>query len=75
MGILIIEHPLKYWEVEVMEEKKENGLSNTGNFIKDSHGNEINPIGYQNVLYFTIVLYIIAFLISLFMVKPYKEEK
>ena len=33
MGILIIEHPLKYWEVEVMEEKKENGLSNTGNFI------------------------------------------
>lgn len=50
-------------------------VSNTGNFIKDSHGNEINPIGYQNVLYFTIVLYIIALLISLFMVKPYKEEK
>ncbi len=50
-------------------------VSNTGNFIEDSHGNMINPIGYQNVLYFTIVLYIIAFLISLFMVKPYKEEK
>ena len=49
-------------------------VSNTGNFIKDSHGNEINPIGYQNVLYFTIVLYIIALLISLFMVKPSDQK-
>lgn len=50
-------------------------VSNTGSFIEDSHGNMINPVGYQNVLYFTIILYIIALLISLFMVKPYKEEK
>ena len=50
-------------------------VSNTGSFIEDSHGNMINPVGYQNVLYFTIVLYIIALLISLFMVKQYKEEK
>ena len=50
-------------------------VENTGSVIVDSHGNEINPVGYQNVLYFTIVLYIIALLISLFMVKPYKEEK
>ena len=49
-------------------------VSNTGSFIDDGHGNKINPIGYQNVLYFTIVLYIIALLISLFMVKPYKKE-
>ena len=50
-------------------------VSNTGSFIEDSHGNMINPVGYQNVLYFTIILYIIALLISLFMVKQYKEEK
>ena len=45
-------------------------VSNTGSFIEDSHGNMVNPVGYQNVLYFTIVLYIIALLISLFLVKP-----
>ena len=56
MGILIIEHPLKYWEVEVMEEKKENGLSNTGNFIhtyvqEDLEGklNKIHKIGRAHV--------------------------
>ncbi len=36
-------------------------VSNTGSFIEDSHGNMINPVGYQNVLYFTIVLYIPEF--------------
>ncbi len=45
-------------------------VSNTGSFIEDSHGNMVNPVGYQNVLYFTIVLYIIALVISLFFVKP-----
>ena len=49
-------------------------VNNTGSFFTDSHGNEINPIGYQNVLYFTIVLYIIALLISLFLVKPFKKQ-
>ena len=49
-------------------------VSNTGSFIDDGHGNKINPVGYQNVLYFTIILYIIALLISLFMVKPYNKE-
>lgn len=48
-------------------------VSNTGSFIEDSHGNMINPVGYQNVLYFTIVLYIVA-LISLFMVKPSDQK-
>ena len=50
-------------------------VSNTGSFIEDSHGNMVNPVGYQNVLYFTIVLYIIALLISLFLVKPASADK
>ena len=45
-------------------------VSNTGSFIEDAHGNMVNPVGYQNVLYFTIVFYIIALLISLLLVKP-----
>ena len=35
---------------------------------------EVNPSGYQTVLYATIVLYIIALLISLIFVKPAKEK-
>ncbi len=50
-------------------------VSNTGSFIEDSHGNMVNPVGYQNVLYFTIVVYIIALLISLFLVKPASTDK
>ena len=49
-------------------------VSNTGSFFDDGHGNSINPVGYQNVLYFTIILYIVALLISLFFVKPAKTE-
>ncbi len=36
---------------------------------------EVNPVGYQTVLYVTIVLYVIALLLSLFFVKPKKEDK
>lgn len=36
---------------------------------------KVNPSGYQYVLYATIVLYIIALLICLFMVRPTKKEK
>ncbi|MCX4340263.1 MAG: MFS transporter [Lachnospiraceae bacterium] len=50
-------------------------VSKTGNFIEDAHGNMVNPIGYQNVLYFTVVLYIIALLLSLFLVKPSTTDK
>ena len=50
-------------------------VSNTGSFIEDSHGNMINPVGYQNVLYVTIVLYIVALLISLFLVRAPKDGK
>ncbi len=49
-------------------------VNNTGEFFEDSHGNLINPAGYQNVLFFTIALYVIALLICLFMVKPCKKE-
>ncbi|MDE6213472.1 MAG: MFS transporter [Lachnospiraceae bacterium] len=50
-------------------------VSNTGSFIDDGHGGSINPVGYQNVLYFTIVLYVIALLCSLFLVKPSADAK
>ncbi|MBQ2923467.1 MAG: MFS transporter [Tyzzerella sp.] len=35
----------------------------------------VNPTGYQTVLYVTIVLYIVALLLSVFFVKAPKEEK
>ena len=41
----------------------------------DLHGIHVNPVGYQNVLYVTVVLYIVALLISLFMVRAPKEGK
>lgn len=39
------------------------------------HGVEVNPTGYQTVLYVTIVLYIVALLLSVLFVKTPKEEK
>lgn len=50
-------------------------VNRTGAFITDSHGNSINPVGYQNVLYLTVVLYIIALLISILLVHPSKTDK
>ena len=50
-------------------------VNSTGQFTEDSHGNLINPIGYQNVLYFTIVLYIVALLLSVFLVRPMSKDK
>ena len=39
-------------------------------------GNMVNPTGYQTVLYVTLALYIVALLLSLFLVKsPQKEEE
>lgn len=49
-------------------------VNSTGEFITDSHGNSINPVGYQNVLYLTIVLYIIALLLSVFLVRPMDKD-
>ena len=44
-------------------------VSHTGKWIVVD-GETVNPIGYQNVLYFTIALYIIAMLLCLILVKP-----
>ncbi len=38
-------------------------------------GNMVNPTGYQTVLYVTLVMYIIALLCSLFLVRAKKESK
>lgn len=45
-------------------------VNSTGEFISDGHGGSINPVGYQNVLYFTLALYVIALLLSVFLVHP-----
>lgn len=50
-------------------------VNHTGAFIEDGNGNKVNPAGYQNVLYFTIVLYVIALLISIFVVPKCNKEK
>lgn len=49
-------------------------VNHTGSFIDDANGNKINPTGYQNVLYFTVSLYLVAMLICFFVVRPYKKE-
>lgn len=38
-------------------------------------GNMVNPVGYQTVLYVTLALYIVAFVLSVVFVKTPKEEK
>lgn len=43
-------------------------VNRTGEFFVDAQGNSINPVGYQNVLYLTLVLYIIALLVCIFVV-------
>lgn len=48
-------------------------VSKTGEFV-EYHGYKINPVGYQNVLYFTIALYIIALLLSVFLVRPMNKD-
>lgn len=49
-------------------------VDHTGEKI-DVHGNLVNPAGYQNVLYVTIALYVVALLISVFLVRPMKDKK
>lgn len=50
-------------------------VNHTGEFTTDAAGNKVNPVGYQNVLYVTGALYVVALLICLFVVKPIKEKK
>ena len=38
-------------------------------------GNMVNPVGYQTVLYVTLVLYVIALIFSVVFVKPVKDGK
>ncbi len=38
-------------------------------------GNMVNPVGYQTVLYVALGLYVVAMLLSIFLVKPVKEDK
>ena len=38
-------------------------------------GHTVNPTGYQAVLFATITLYIVALLISLFLVRSTKDKK
>ena len=48
-------------------------VSKVGNEIKVD-GYDVNPTGYQTVLIVTGILYVVAFLISMFLVKPMKEK-
>lgn len=50
-------------------------VNHVGTPFDDGHGNMINPEGYQAVLYLTVVLYIIALLISIFLVDSGKKKK
>lgn len=50
-------------------------VNHSGQFIDDGHGNQINPAGYQNVLLFTIVLYVIALLISIFIIPRHGQKE
>jgi len=43
-------------------------VDHTGEFYVDDHGYSVNPVGYQNVLYVTCVLYLIALLVCVFVI-------
>lgn len=47
-------------------------VNHTGSFI-EVHGVKVNPVGYQNVLYVTLALYIVSLCLSLFLVRPTKR--
>lgn len=49
-------------------------VSNFGEVVEIA-GNAVNPTGYQTVLYVTLVLYTIALLCSVFLVRSKKEAK
>ena len=50
-------------------------VNNVGAFVDDGHGNMVNPVGYQAVLYLTLSLYIVALLISMFLLSGKKKDK
>ena len=48
-------------------------VNHSGSFI-EVHGVKVNPVGYQNVLYVTLALYIVSLCLSLFLVRPTKKQ-
>ncbi len=50
-------------------------VNHVGSFADDGQGHMVNPVGYQSVLYLTLVLYIISLLISIFMVGGKKKKE
>ncbi len=50
-------------------------VNHFGEYVEDAHGNLVNPVGYQTVLYVTGALYVVSLLISIFLVRSKKEAK
>ena len=48
-------------------------VKHTGAFI-DVHGVQANPVGYQNVLIVTTILYAVAMCLSCFLVRPMSKK-
>ncbi|MBQ5316848.1 MAG: MFS transporter [Oscillospiraceae bacterium] len=49
-------------------------VNHSGEWI-DHDGVKMNPVGYQNVLYFTLALYVVALILCLVLVKPVDNKK
>ena len=50
-------------------------VEHSGKLVDDGHGHMINPIGYQNVLYFILAGQVLALLISFVLIRPAKEKQ
>ena len=48
-------------------------VNHFGEYVTDAHGNLVNPVGYQTVLYVTGAFYVVSLLISIFLVRSKKE--
>ncbi len=50
-------------------------VNNTGEFYVDANGYSVNPVGYQNVLYFVIVMYAIAAVVCFTLIPKTNNKK
>lgn len=50
-------------------------VNRVGTFVDDGNGSMVNPEGYQAVLYVTIAMYVVALLVSLFLVAKKEDKK
>ncbi len=50
-------------------------VNSVGEWTTDAAGNTINPVGYQSVLYVTVAMYLVAFVISLVLIGKPKQNK